>query len=215
MTLEKMLLPLNSRVFIFFILRYFVSRISPLLLCVTLLSCTSSRETPDAAPLQKQKPTERFLHGIAKLTSIDFIPQSIDTTIQKNYYQHLAREENEDYYSIDPLRHWFLKRDARYSQCLTSGTLGKSTSMWGFFVVKRNTSVMIPDAMIEEWQFDSHDDAVKALNEIREITNSPYIKEPFHLFSNNSCVYLLYTRAQAFTRELQEISVIMKNEIGE
>jgi hypothetical protein len=202
-------------VFIFFILRYFVSRISTPLLCITLLSCTSSRETPDAAPLQKQKPSERFLHSIAKLTSIDFIPQSIDTTIQKNYYQHLTREENEDYYSINPLQHWFLKRDALYSKCIASGALGKFRSIWGYFVVKRNTSVMIPDAMIEEWQFDSHDDAVKAFNEMGEITNSPYIKEPFHLFTSNSCVYLLYTRAHAFTGELQEISVIMKNEIGE
>ena len=80
----------------------------------------------------------------------------------------------------------------------------KAITVYGYFYTENKQRGWIHDGMIEEWKFETSEDAIKAITEVRKMGSDLYFNtKPFYLQIDNY-FYIFHTRAAAFNETLRK-----------
>jgi hypothetical protein len=114
-------------------------------------------------------------------------------------YKSLAYIENQPFYPI-------LFENSQVNHVLKSNGNSKEwevfkdvKGVWGYFYFKETQEGMFPDGLIEQWEFETKDEANEALKIMREFSSLIFFNtEPYQCVVGNK-LYLFHTRAMAFS----------------
>jgi hypothetical protein len=184
---------------------------------ITLLffnNCKQKEEpTEEPIPIKDIGPSRGLQIAVQNLAILGFIPATKSDDETYPYHSHLITIQNQPFFIVDVKQHWFLGRNDKYSEVIEQGTIGKVKNAWAYIVQAEEAAAIIPDAIIEEWQFETQKEAFDAFKEMGDLINSRYIKEPSYSLQHDKRVYLLYTRAHAFQKELDRIYEMLKSHL--
>lgn len=179
------------------------------------LSSCKQKEEPaeEPIPIKDIGPSRELQIAVQNLAILGFIPAPKIEREDYHYHVHLITIQNQLFFIVDVKQHWFLGRNDQYSEAIEQGTLGKVKNAWAYFIKADEAEVMVPDAIIEEWQFETQKDAYVAFKEMGSLINSKHIKEPSYSLQHDNRIYLLYTRAHAFQKDLDNIYEMLKSHL--
>ena len=82
----------------------------------------------------------------------------------------------------------------------------QSKSIWGYFYRDKDDDRVIEDGIIEQWEFNTNEEALLALTEIRKIGgNLLYFNTTPYFHSYENFLFVFYTRAMAFSYEQKPV----------
>jgi hypothetical protein len=184
------------------------------LLAVSTSNCKKEEEpVAEPIPVIDFGPSRELQIAVQNLIVLGFLPAPKAEHTEYPYHSHLITIENQPFFIVDAKQHWFLGRNENYDSTLAHGTLGKVKNAWAYFIRSEAAGDMVPDAIIEEWQFETQKEAYDAFKEMGGLINCPTIKEPSYSLQHDDRFYLLYTRAHAFQQELDKIYEMLKSNL--
>lgn len=188
--------------------------------CIVLLLLSSCRQQEETAVVQEPPddmgpsgPSRELQITVQNLVVLGFVPSAKIEEQDYHYHDHLIAIQNQPFFIVDAKQHWFLGRSEFFSETLEQGNLGKVVNVWAYIVRSENTGATVPDAIIEEWQYETQQEAFDAFKEMGNVLDSRYIKEPSYTIQHDTSIYLLYTRAHAFQKDLDRIYEMLKSHL--
>ncbi len=158
-------------------------------------------------------PSHELQIAVQNLAVLGFMPAAKKEGEEEPYRSHLIVIKDQPFFIVDVKHHWFLGRSEGFDKAIEEGVLGRVKNAWAYFLMSEEQSGMIPDAIIEEWEFETQKEAFDGFKEMGGLLNSGYIKEPSYSLQHDKRVYLIYTRAQAFQNDLNKIYEMVKSHL--
>lgn len=167
--------------------------------CLALFgSCTSPEHEIYSSP-----PSKEFVGFCSEVVAKTW---SSDTSrlVSKNLYSELQYKsinwvDGQPFYPV-------LLKDTRVKHFFTSRgqtegyeVFDQVKAIWGYFYYKQNPDGMFPDGVIEEWQFDTEQEANKALEQFHEIDTEIFFNTQPYACTIENRFYIFHTRAMAFS----------------
>lgn len=167
---------------------------------ILLAACTSNYSNP---------PSKEFVSFCSDIMAKTW---SSDTCrlVNKKLYGELAYKsihwvEDQAFYPVSlkdsGVKHFFTSR----GQTEGYEVFDQVKIIWGYFYYKQTSSGMFPDGVIEEWQFDSEQEANKALELFREIGSGVFFNTRPYACKIENRLYLFHTRAMAFSYDQKPV----------
>jgi hypothetical protein len=123
--------------------------------------------------------------------------------IKKNLYNELiytSRQlfDKQPFYSVSFENSAIVRFFKNRSESEKEALFEKTTGAWGFFYFRQD-GAQFPDGVVEEWSFESKEDAEDAWNAVKNSGDEIFFNtQPYFCLLKNN-LYVFHTRAMAFS----------------
>lgn len=173
-----------------------------------LISC-STKNSSAQIDIDSNPPSKVFVNYCSEVIASTWLSDTTRLT-KKQLYPELTHHpsilfESEPFYPIalhdTDIKHYFVSRGK------TEGyeVFDRVKSVWGYFYFKQASDQMYPDGVVEEWTFESNQEAKKALQSFHEIKSEVFFNTGSYACTLDNRLYIFHTRAMAFCVELNSV----------
>ncbi|WP_040252194.1 hypothetical protein [Psychroserpens mesophilus] len=181
----------------------------------------------DSSKAQKQElvvhesiPIPELIEFVKEIEKTEWIPDTLRLRKKKlyNYLGNKTSFNGYPFYSID-YENTDLKKASKFepnvlmklSPNLDIELFKNTKSIWGYFYRDKNGTNTISDGIIEQWEFETESDAIKAIEQIQLVGHFVYFNTmPFHCRVKNYLI-TFRTRAMMFSYDQKIIFEKFKN----
>ena len=168
----------------------------------------------------KNIPIPELIEFVKELEKNEWIPDTLRLR-KKRLYEYLGEKTSFNtypFYNID-YENTDIKKTIefqpkiliRQSPNLDTELFKSVRSIWGYFYRDKNGKNTISDGIIEQWEFETESDAIKALEQIQPAGHFIYFNTmPFHCRVKNYLI-TFRTRAMMFSYDQKKIFEKFKN----
>ncbi len=170
--------------------------------------------------IHEKIPIPELIDFVKEIEKTEWIPDTLRLR-KKKLYEYLGKKTSFNgypFYSID-YKNTDLKKACefepnilmRQSPNLDIELFKNAKSIWGYFYRDKNGTNTISDGIIEQWEFETESDAIKALKQIQPAGHFVYFNTmPFHCRVKNYLI-TFRTRAMIFSYDQKKIFEKFKN----
>jgi hypothetical protein len=167
------------------------------------------------------KPCIELQEFAAEIEKIGWVPEP--ERIKKiSAYKHLNKKNikhfgGKPFYKINFKNSMFNKAYSNFKEKMSFidyQLFENVNSIWSYFYRSKKNTNTIPDGIIEQWEFDNKENAMRALSQLMRIDQVLYFNTSPYFCKIDNKVIIFHTRAMAFSFQQKELFEMFKNKMN-